>query len=139
MKKTYFIILISIFFTACDNGPEIIVELTRIDEVDITTLSREDGQAHLNLWYGQIQSGINSIPCKSANDLKIVPIGAKGCGGPTDYIAYPKNETAFFTHVEKYTETQKIYNKKWGVVSDCSVPQPPKSAECVNGKITLIY
>jgi hypothetical protein len=139
MKKIFILLFLSIVFTSCDNGPEVIVEPTLIDEVDITTLSREEGLAHLNLWYGQIQTMINTVPCKNENDLKIVPIGAKGCGGPTGFVAYPKNETSFFTHVEKFTETQIIYNKKWGVISDCSVPQAPKNAACVNGKITMIY
>ncbi|WP_157824551.1 hypothetical protein [Flavobacterium sp. ALD4] len=41
--------------------------------------------------------------------------------------------------VEKYTNYQKEFNTKWGIISTRDVPPSPTSIECVNGKVRLVY
>jgi hypothetical protein len=79
--------------------------------------------------------------CMNAEDWTFVAYGSKACGGPKGYIPYSKNidTISFLKKIEKYTESEKEYNIKWGIISDCSIAASPVAVECQNGYPTLIY
>ncbi|SDS50525.1 hypothetical protein SAMN05216503_3276 [Polaribacter sp. KT25b] len=91
--------------------------------------------------FNEIQNLSYSISCSDAADWNFVAYGSKACGGPKGYIAYSSkiDTTAFLQKIETYTQTEKDFNIKWGVISDCSITNPPTSVECQNGFPKLIY
>jgi hypothetical protein len=82
-----------------------------------------------------------STKCENPADWAFTSIGSKACGGPAGFIAYSLklNTTEFLTKVEKYTNCQKEFNTKWGVISTCDVTPSPTSIECLDGKVQLVY
>ncbi len=105
------------------------------------TLDKEQEQAQLKAMYDDLVSSSESVSCTDAEDWKFTAIGAKACGGPAGYIAYAKsiNEEVFLQKVEAYTTASKAFNEKWGIMSDCSLVNPPTAVICENGKPKLIY
>ncbi|WP_148042753.1 hypothetical protein [Pedobacter jejuensis] len=95
----------------------------------------------LKLLMSDILKMSDQISCDNAADWRIVPIGAKGCGGASSFIAYSaKIDTALFLQkVEQYTQKEKAFNEKWKLYSDCALIIAPKRIECVNGKPKLVY
>ena len=78
--------------------------------------------------------------CSGVEEIKIVPMGAKACGGPENYIGIlASNEKNIAEKIEKYTFLVSEYNRITEAISDCSLVTPPTSAECVDGKIVLRY
>ncbi|MCS5491889.1 hypothetical protein [Algoriphagus limi] len=45
----------------------------------------------LDFLYEEIQQLAESKPCIDPNDWDFVALGSKPCGGPWEYIAYPKS------------------------------------------------
>ena len=76
-----------------------------------------------------------------AHKLSFTAFGAKACGGPQGYLPYSNqiDTNAFLKKVEVYSQSEKEYNLKWGVISDCAIVNPPKSIECQNGYPILKY
>jgi len=66
-------------------------------------------------------------------------MGVKSCGGPQQYLAYPKKmESSVLPRINEYTDKVRIFNEKYNIMSDCMVIPAPTSLKCVNGKIRLI-
>ena len=127
MKKiNVFLFLLVLIFVSCSNTNEI---------------SQEEDQQYLLDMFAEIEALANSEQCINASEWLITAIGAKACGGPTGYIAYSnKIDTTFFLQkVKEYTTAQDEFNKKWNVVSDCSIPQEPLSVTCVEGSPIFVY
>ena len=83
----------------------------------------------------------NSETCIDSDNWAFTAIGSKACGGPTGYIAYSLNIDTenFLNQVDNYTAAQNVFNLKWGIISDCSVPIMPNDVICVNGNTEFIY
>ena len=129
MKKIkYLFIILGFLFLSCNNDDSSSqdTETQNLDKMDDEIISA---------------SMVNSTPCTDPTEWSFTAIGEKGCGGPAGYIAYSLkiNVPEFLKKVENYTNAQKAYNKKWGVISDCSVMSQPNGVDCVNGKPKLIY
>lgn len=77
--------------------------------------------------------------CDSTADWTVIGIGAKACGGPTEYIVYHNsiNENDFLQKVENYKQNMMNYNQKNEIVSDCMMKSPPEIA-CRDGKISFV-
>ena len=87
----------------------------------------------------QIEELIASETCDDITKWRISPLGAKPCGGPAKYIAYPKSkESEILSKVKEYTELQSAYNKANGLMSDCALVPPPAGIQCENGKVVLV-
>lgn len=87
----------------------------------------------------EIDKLIASEICSDPSEWRISPLGAKPCGGPAKYIAYPKSkESEILSKIQKYTELQTAYNKAKNLVSDCKIVPPPSGIECKNGYAVLI-
>lgn len=91
--------------------------------------------------YSEILKFSQNKNCINANEWKFTAYGSKACGGPQGYIAYSSkiDTVAFLQKVEAYTKQEKLYNKKWGIISNCEITQKPKSVECKNGAPVLKY
>lgn len=82
-----------------------------------------------------------SSTCSNSNTWQFIAFGAKACGGPKGYLPYSNqiDVTSFLKKVEVYSQAEKEYNLKWGIISDCAIVNPPKSIECQNGYPILKY
>lgn len=101
--------------------------------------SQKYDQAQLDKIKSSIETEISKEKCTNANDWAFAPMGAKACGGPQFYIAYPKKmEATILPKIEDYSEKVKAFNQKYKVMSDCMMVNPPTSIKCVNGKAELV-
>ena len=106
-----------------------IVEIS--DDEQIVTVER------LNKLKSEIEQLI-STPCDDASKWRISPFGAKPCGGPASYIAYPIDlENEVIPKITKYNSLASEYNKQKGLMSDCAIVPPPSGIKCENGKALL--
>lgn len=98
---------------------------------------------HRNLMdlFNEIQNLSYSVSCSDATDWLFVAYGAKACGGPQGFIPYSSqiDTVVFLQKVATYTQAEKDFNLKWGIVSDCSITNAPVSVECQNGLPILKY
>ncbi|SDP85287.1 hypothetical protein SAMN05428975_3024 [Mucilaginibacter sp. OK268] len=129
MKKQILLlstVIVLLFIVSCKDNHE--------------SLKTED-EKKLRELYADIQKMAQQFNCENAVDWKFTDIGSKACGGATGFIAYSiKLDTAVFLQkVRSYTTQQAGFNKKWGVVSDCSLAIPPKSVTCDSGKPKFTY
>lgn len=103
----------------------------------------EQEKDHQNLMklFDEVYTLANNNSCINSNDFAFTGYGAKACGGVQGYIVYSKNidSIAFLKKVQEYSKAEQEYNIKWGIISDCSVVNPPKKIECKNGYPRLIY
>lgn len=127
MKTTNFLFaLILLILNACNSTKD----LTQEQEIE-----------NLSTLLERINTLAESENCTNATEWTYVEFGSKACGGPQGYIAYSTNinTSQFLALVEEYTQEEDNYNKKWGVISDCSIPQEPSSVSCENGAAVLVY
>ncbi|MDQ0067744.1 hypothetical protein [Chryseobacterium lathyri] len=101
--------------------------------------SQKYEQAQLDKLKASIESETSKEKCTAASEWTFAPMGAKACGGPQQYIAYPKKtETTILPRIEEYTQKVKAFNEKYNITSDCMLVMPPTSVKCINGKAQLI-
>ena len=119
-----------------------IVSLTENELVVKRELTAQEIE-HRNLMdlFNEIQNLSYSVSCSDADDWLFTAYGAKACGGPQGFIAYSSliDTVSFLQKIETYTQAEKDFNFKYGVVSDCSIPNAPISVACENGYPTLKY
>nr|WP_315027137.1 hypothetical protein [uncultured Chryseobacterium sp.] len=101
--------------------------------------SQKYDQAQLDKLKASIESEVSGEECTDASQWTFAPMGVKSCGGPQQYIAYPKKiETSILPRINEYTDKVRIFNEKYNIMSDCVMLTPPTSLKCINGKIRLI-
>ncbi|TCC88159.1 hypothetical protein EZ428_20775 [Pedobacter frigiditerrae] len=122
-----FVFTFCLLFIACEEKD--LYSSKSEDEIEMSSLKIE------------IDKMSSQVSCDQAIDWKFVTIGSKACGGASGYVAYSVkiDEKLFLDKVDLYTQKQKAFNIKWGVVSDCSLIMPPKAVECINGKPKFVY
>ncbi|WP_299619037.1 hypothetical protein [uncultured Tenacibaculum sp.] len=105
------------------------------------TSDLEEDQELLKQKFEEIEALAKSKSCENANDWAFTAYGAKPCGGPWGYIAYPTtiDVSDFLEKVAAYNELNKEINKKSGAISDCSLIAQPVDVACENGSPVLIY
>jgi hypothetical protein len=83
---------------------------------------------------------INSFSCTNASNCNYIALGAKPCGGPRGYLAFPNtvNQTTLQNLVDEYYEMDYQYNIQTNAVSDCMVVAPPNNIDCIDGVCTII-
>ena len=102
-------------------------------------LSQQGDQQQLSSLIKEIDSMAQRETCDGLSDWKYVAIGAKSCGGPSSYIAYPKKlEVEILPKIQKFTEMQSAFNKKYNLMSDCAVVPEPTGIKCEDGKAVLV-
>jgi hypothetical protein len=76
--------------------------------------------------------------CTNGDSCRTMPMGAKACGGPTNYVIYSLSKTdekQLAEKVKQYTDLQKELNVKYNRTSDCIFLSPP-TVDCLNGVCT---
>jgi hypothetical protein len=102
--------------------------------------SQKYDQAQLDQLKSSIDAEIAKEKCNNATEWAFSPIGAKACGGPIGYIAYPKKiEESILVKIEDFKTKMTDYNKKYNITSDCMMAAEPTSVKCQNGKAVLVY
>ncbi len=80
-----------------------------------------------------------SVSCTNSAEWKFTPMGSKACGGPLRHIAYHQSvEVDFLDLVDQYTTLQAEYNRKYNIISDCSLLIAPRGVICEGGKPIFI-
>ena len=99
--------------------------------------SQEADRERLAKMRQEIVDLIDAVPCENAEDWRPQALGSKACGGPQEYIPYPEaaDESGnLLDLIEKYTQLEREYNKKYNVASDCMYVTSPTGVRCVDGK-----
>lgn len=125
--KTIIILLTCLTFLSCSN--------------DNKALSQEQEAQQLSEMFAEIKALASSESCDEASAWTFTSYGSKACGGPIGYIAYSQNidTELFLQKVEEHRTAQQAFNEKWGIISDCSVPQEPDAVVCENGEPDFEY
>ena len=91
--------------------------------------------------YAELQQLSESVICKNEGDWRFIGIGSKACGGVSSFIAYSSkiDTVSFLKKAEKYTSAQAEFNKRWGIISDCSLMLAPDDVVCEEGRPKLWY
>lgn len=132
---------LALFVLACSKPIEIGMECTnnapRLGEQN----NRTADEAVLKSLYDELTILSQSNHCSGDKTWRITPYGAKACGGPIGYMPYRTDidTTCFLQKVYHYTQQQQLFNTRYSIGSDCSVPPAPKSVRCTNGKAELVY
>lgn len=102
-------------------------------------LNQQADQQQLSVLIKEIDSMAQRETCDGSANFAYTAIGAKPCGGPSSYIAYPKKiEAEILPKVQKFTEMQSAFNKKYKLMSDCSIVAEPTEIKCQDGKAVLV-
>lgn len=111
-----------------------------ISERPVDEDSRKYDQAQLDLLRSIIDNEIAKEKCTDGKKWSFAPIGAKACGGPISYIAYPKSrEASILAKLDDFKNKMIAYNKKYSITSDCMLPSEPVSVRCQAGRAILVY
>ena len=102
---------------------------------DDNVLTQEQEAQQLSKMFVEIEALASSESCVETSEWTFTSYGSKACGGPIGYIAYSQNiDTALFLQkIEEHRMAQQAFNEKWGIISDCSIPQEPQTVVCENG------
>ncbi len=132
---------ISLTLVSCNTAKKANANLPKdIAERPADENSQTYDQAQLDKIKASIESEISKEKCTNINDWTFAPMGAKSCGGPQLYIAYPKKlEATILPKINDYTEKVKAFNQKYNIMSDCMMIEPPTSIKCVDGKPELVH
>ena len=102
-------------------------------------LSQQDDRQALTALVKEIETITAGENCTDPAAWKFSAIGAKPCGGPASYIAYPVSlEDQMLLKIQHFTAMQSAFNKKYNLVSDCAMVMPPSGIKCENGKAVLV-
>ena len=106
-----------------------------------TEFTKEEDLSELTALQEEIELLVDSGVCSENSDCESIAFGSKACGGPKTYLAYSTsiNVELLQQKVATYNALENSFNKKWGIISDCSVVLPPTSITCINGKCTAVY
>ncbi|KIA88567.1 hypothetical protein [Kaistella jeonii] len=102
-------------------------------------LTQQADQQQLSSLIKEIDSMAQRETCDGSANFAFAAIGAKPCGGPSSYIAYPKKiESEILPQIQKFTAMQSAFNKKYNLMSDCAIVPEPTEIKCEGGKAVLV-
>lgn len=135
-----FLLGFSLLSVSCGSAKDVDANLPKdISERPVNESSQRYEQAQLDQLKASIESEAAKEKCTNASEWAFAPMGAKACGGPQLYIAYPKKmEPEILSRIDDYTEKVKAFNQKYGVISDCMMINQPTAIKCISGKAELI-
>jgi len=93
-------------------------------------------RAHLDTMKDEILAFVADPVCTDSLACRFVGLGRKPCGGPWQYIVYSVasvDSAELADKVARYNDFNAELNRRYGWVSDCSVPTPP-TVGCENGR-----
>jgi hypothetical protein len=83
---------------------------------------------------------VGTAACSSPAVCRTLPLGAKPCGGPREYLVYSLSVTdsvRLAANAARYNELEAQSNREKRLVSDCSMLIAPR-VSCVSGKCAAI-
>ena len=98
--------------------------------------------AQLQLDTRQLQLRLDKLTedksCSHDNQCKVIPVGARPCGGPEAYMLYSTGQTdekMLQYTAERYQQLKRKQNDKLGLVSTCQMLMAPmascQQSQCV--------
>jgi hypothetical protein len=104
-------------------------------------ISKEDDFAELEVLRLDIESLTSTSVCNEEFECKFIAFGSKPCGGPWEYLVYSTSidTDKLIALVENYNEKENDFNNKWGIISDCSITNPPTNVKCENNMCFAEY
>ncbi len=93
----------------------------------------------LETLHQQILALIGEPRCENIVHCRLLALGSKPCGGPSEYLAYSSivgRRDVLEAKAYEYGFLQEEVNRSRGAVGTCDVLAQPRVA-CVNGRCTL--
>ncbi len=84
----------------------------------------------------ELNALIANTQCDTSAQCKVMPVGSKACGGPSDYVVYSTkaaNEGQVSSLAKQITALEKAYNTQNEMMSTCQHLTAP-STQCVENK-----
>ncbi|RJR31254.1 MAG: hypothetical protein C4574_01320 [Candidatus Latescibacterota bacterium] len=103
--------------------------------------TQEEDWAFLDRLRGFILGYIGAAPCGGDGDCRYIAFGAKPCGGPWRYLVYSTlnaDPVVLARIVDRYNAMNVVFNRRWGIASDCSIPPLPRPG-CVLGSCADLH
>ncbi|QOW10661.1 hypothetical protein Q73A0000_09885 [Kaistella flava (ex Peng et al. 2021)] len=142
MKNLLIIAISALTLVSCSSKKGIADEETLPKDIALkpdNQFSQDEEQLQMKNLITKIDSLISTETCSDATEWKFTAIGAKACGGPSSYIAYPtKLENEILPKVTQFTSMQSAFNTKYKIMSDCAMVLPPTEIKCEDGKVVLV-
>ncbi len=85
-------------------------------------------EAALRALKDQARAATKSSGCLKASDCKVLPMGSRACGGPSEFLVYcatTSDAAKLKQHAKAVTDAETAYNGRHGVASICAVLTPP--------------
>lgn len=149
MNRIAFFLLLTLFLSGCKSKdsaqkqerlPKDVALMPERDYTDKEDMDIERDRGFLRGLKASIAEQIASVKCSDPLEWRVSPLGSKACGGPASFIAYPiELEEELLPQISKYNQASSSFNLKYGIISDCSVTQPPAGIRCEEGVATLYY
>lgn len=76
----------------------------------------------------QIRGLVGAVPCTSSTESQSLALGAKPCGGPEFYLAWPNRQTALpplHALAARYRQERMATDAEFAVLSDCHILDDP--------------
>jgi hypothetical protein len=108
-----------------DATPTIPLDPPRMEPAEPAQASPDSTVARLER---EARSLASTAGCRSAEDCRVAPLGARACGGPRSYIAYCRATTdsaRLFRKLAELERAEQAYNERSGMASICSLVTPP--------------
>ena len=101
----------------------------------------ENDRLELSQLKTEIDAIVYASVCGGTHSCEFMAYGIKACGGPQGYLVYATsiNVENLKALVENYNQAEADFNTKWGVLSDCSVPNMPSEIICENNKCVPVF
>ena len=113
-------VLIAVFLLACGDDPVVGGNGGQRTE--------EGDRAQLAEMRREIDALIGDATGASIAECRYAALGAKPCGGPWQYVIYSASSTdstALAERLTAYNALEAEMNERYGLASDCSVPNVP--------------
>ena len=140
MKFLFGSLVSLLFIFSCK--PKVVVEENLPVDIALKPVGKtaiEVETQNLETLRSEIEELLASEKCENADDWGYAPMGAKACGGPVQYVAYPKKlKDDILPKIQEYTKKSDDFNKKHQINSDCMMVLPPSGISCVDGKAVLL-
>lgn len=84
----------------------------------------------------RIQEILETDYCQSDEQCKVLPFGAKACGGPREFLVHSSaaNWDELEVLVLQYNDFEQKSNIATGAISTCEMAVAPEQIRCVNNK-----
>ena len=105
---------------------------------EVTASASSDEQA-LKTVHGEIVRLIGEPRCANLVHCRVLALGSRPCGGPSEYLAYSSltaNRVTLEAKAYEYSFLEEEVNRSNRAVGSCEVLPPPR-ATCVDGRCTL--